>query len=122
MPEFKKTVCLDFDGVMHSYSSGWKGVDVIPDPPVPGTAEALEAYLDAGFEVVIYSSRSKEAAGIRAMKEYIALEFGHAVERQLQFAAEKPAAWLTIDDRAIRFDGTWPTVEEIDGFKPWNKR
>lgn len=32
----KPILCLDFDGVIHSYSSGWKGADVIPDPPVAG--------------------------------------------------------------------------------------
>lgn len=29
-------LCLDFDGVCHSYTSGWKGAAVIPDPAVPG--------------------------------------------------------------------------------------
>lgn len=28
------TVSFDFDGVIHSYRSGWKGAAVIPDPPV----------------------------------------------------------------------------------------
>ena len=31
-----KTVVFDFDGVVHSYTSGWQGEDTIPDPPVPG--------------------------------------------------------------------------------------
>ena len=27
----KPILCLDFDGVIHRYDSGWKGADVIPD-------------------------------------------------------------------------------------------
>jgi len=37
----KPILCLDFDGVIHSYSSGWKGADVIPDPPVPGAFDFI---------------------------------------------------------------------------------
>lgn len=38
----KQTVVFDFDGVIHSYTSGWKGATVIPDPPVPGIKEAIK--------------------------------------------------------------------------------
>jgi hypothetical protein len=34
----------------------------------------------------------------------------------------KPPALMTIDDRAITFDGTFPPAETIKAFKPWNKR
>ncbi len=32
----KPILCVDFDGVVHSYTSGWKGETVIPYPPVNG--------------------------------------------------------------------------------------
>jgi len=65
----KPTICLDFDGVLHSYESGWKGIDVIPDPPVPGAFEALAKYV-GHFRVCIYSSRSSAPEGIDAMKAW----------------------------------------------------
>ncbi len=37
----KPILCLDFDGVIHSYTSGWKGADVIPDPPVEGAMQFI---------------------------------------------------------------------------------
>ena len=39
----------------------------------------------------------------------------------LKFPTKKPAAFLTIDDRAICFDGTFPSTETMMSFKPWNK-
>lgn len=116
----KPILCVDFDGVIHSYTSGWKGVDVIPDPPVKGAFDWLRC-VSAAFDVVIYSSRSQDLAGVEAMKEWF---YRHGFdEASIRFASEKPAAFLTIDDRAIRFDGNFEalTPEHLRAFKPWNK-
>ena len=59
----KKTVVFDFDGVIHSYSSGWKGARNIPDPPVPGIEDALREVHNAGYEVVIVSTRCATIGG-----------------------------------------------------------
>lgn len=129
-------ICVDFDGVIHSYTSGWKGVAVIPDDPVPGAIKWLEDHLpvpDAlgmsdeykGPIVQIYSSRSKSWFGRRAMKKWLikhGLHHAYITDGLLQFPVKKPAAFLTIDDRAICFDGTFPTSQEMMSFKPWNKR
>lgn len=66
----KPILCLDFDGVLHSYSSGWKGAAVIPDPPVPGALEFLANATDS-FTVAILSSRSHQWGGRRAMKRWL---------------------------------------------------
>jgi len=41
---------------------------------------------------------------------------------QIKFPVKKPPAYLTIDDRVWRFDGTFPTADEIQHFKPWYRR
>lgn len=127
-------LCLDFDGVMHSYTSGWQGADVCNDPPVPGLFEFLADAQDH-FRVVVYSSRSRQPGGIEAMRAWLERHYeAHRFPPKpgcmppevdldaIEFAHEKPPAFVTIDDRAIQFDGAWPTVQELRDFKPWNKR
>lgn len=125
----KPILCLDFDGVIHSYESGWKGADVIPDPPVPG---AMAFILDASvhFRVVIYSSRSHQDGGIAAMsewlKEHMLREHPGSYARQalaeIDWPTHKPSAMVTLDDRALTFSGEWPAIADLRDFRPWNKR
>lgn len=124
----KPILCLDFDGVIHSYTSGWKGAQVIPDPPVEGAIAFMLEALEH-FDVVIYSSRSSQPGGIRAMQNWLRLHGGNCWHpspagpglEDVRFATEKPAAFLTIDDRAITFTGEWPSITSLKNFTPWNK-
>ena len=125
----KKVVIVDFDGVIHSYTSGWKGASVIPDPPVPGAIDWLSRLVQK-FEVCIYSSRSRQWGGKRAMRAWLKKHsggfwyecFGFRGLEDIRFPTKKPAAFLTIDDRCICFGGTFPSLSTIDEFVPWNKR
>jgi hypothetical protein len=122
-------LCIDFDGVIHSYESGWHGADVVSDGPVPGAMEFLKE-ATKHFVVHVYSSRSGQKGGLAAMEQAIEwwmVEAFGATEAQqivdsLVFAHEKPAAFVTIDDRAIRFEGTFPPMADLIAFKPWNKK
>lgn len=140
-------VAVDFDGVIHSYTSGWMGVANIPDPPVDGSIDALFRLLDAGFKVAIFSSRSASLRGRFAMKRWMSRAitehwlkggslpsgveaecWGDAagVYRKFHWPWFKPAALMTIDDRALTFNGDWShpdyQPDAIRSFKPWNKR
>jgi hypothetical protein len=128
----KPILCLDFDGVIHSYSSGWKGADVIPDPPVAGALQFIAEALNH-FRVAVFSSRSHQPGGQTAMREWLGrwsvdpnfgmpCDFDHGTWGAIEWPLEKPAAFVTIDDRAITFDGTWPAIDALQAFKPWNKR
>lgn len=44
------------------------------------------------------------------------------VVNEIFWPIEKPPAFVSIDDRAIQFNGVWPSLEEIAAFKPWYKR
>lgn len=119
-----KTICIDFDGVLHSYTSGWQGEAVASDPPVPGAIEWLRSLIaDPDMEPMIYSSRSRQEGGIACMRAWL-LEHGMTTPEidALQFPTQKPAAFLTVDDRAICFNGNFPSLTTMKEFKPWNKR
>lgn len=118
----KKTLVVDFDGVIHAYASGWKGATVIPDPPVPGALRFLEEASER-FEVAVFSSRSPEEGGIEAMKRWL-LEAGlpEAVLARLLFPRHKPPAHVYLDDRGWRFEGTFPDLDALEAFEPWHKR
>ena len=113
----KPTLSLDFDGVLHWYRNGWKGVNVIDDIPTPGAVEFVKN-AQQFFKVVVYSSRSHQPGGIEAMQAWMEkYEFP-----DVEFATHKPQAFLSIDDRAIQFEGEWMDPEALLNFKPWMKR
>jgi len=130
MTEFKPILCLEFDGVIHDYKKGWQN-GVIYGDVTPGFFKWLEKarYL---FKIVIYSSRSKDDAGVTAMglwfseKRNAWIKAGgkrHPTEPlEIEFAHKKPAAFLIIDDRALTFKGDWSEFDPsvLRAFKPWN--
>ena len=117
--ESKKTVVFDFDGVIHSYKSGWQGIDVIPDEPVPGIREAIAEIRAAGYDVVVVSARCNKLAGVEAIYKWLD-DNNIEVDR---VASCKPPAEAYIDDRAIAFDGNPKTLlHKIQTLVPWYKR
>lgn len=72
MIEYTPTVIVDFDGVIHSYESGWKGPRTIPDPPVDGAINFLLRLI--GYDDIqpaILSTRSQYWFGRWAMKSWL---------------------------------------------------
>lgn len=122
MSNRKPILCLDFDGVIHSYTSGWQGADCIPDPPVDGAIEFITEAVKR-FKVVIFSSRSNQRDGIASMQIWLMSYLkDESVYDQIDWPKEKPPAMITIDDRAITFVGVWPEICDLLDFKPWNKK
>ncbi len=121
------TICLDFDGVLHSYTSGWKGRANIPDPPVPGAQSFVRKIIKAGYRVAVQSARASGDEGhagavaiLRWMREH---DFPVA-SYWLFVARSKPPALLYVDDRGYRFEGDFGEVLEAigGGMIPWNKK
>lgn len=113
----KPTICLDFDGVIHSYVSGWKGVDVIPDKPCKNCKEMIKK-LREDYKVVVFSSRCNCIEGVKAIHVYLT-KYNIIVD---EICKDKPPAMVYIDDRGICFKG-WNNelLELINHFKPYKE-
>src|SRR4051812_24022567 len=92
------TVCLDFDGVLHAYSKGWAD-GTIYDPPVPGAVAAVRSIVEAGYKVVVCTCREP----VEDVQVWLSRNF----RLTLEVTNRKPAAFVYIDDRALRFEGSW---------------
>ncbi len=125
------TVAVDFDGVIHSYTSAWVAEDVIPDPPVEGAIEWLNEIADS-FDIAIFTTRGRSPEGRVAVRAWLVKHGVHAAAveadpftvRPLRVTAEKPPALVYLDDRGLRFNGpgTFPTADAIHRLRPWNKQ
>lgn len=140
----KPILCIDFDGVIHSYERGWQDGTIYGEL-TPGFAEWAERARKL-FRLIVYSSRSKDPGGIDKMARWLAarmpdnwqctdlptehmpvlrlLDAHRAELLMFHFASQKPAAFLTIDDRAVQFRGDWSTPrmapDTLRAFVPWN--
>ncbi len=109
----RRTICLDFDGVLHSYRSGWCGAEIIRDPPVHGTRDAI-VRLRKSFRVVIHSARCRTPEGCRAIEAWLKKNDIEVDE----VCIHKPPAFVYVDDRAVAFRGDWAeTIAEIHDFR-----
>ena len=109
----KKTVAVDFDGVLNTYD-GWQGEDELFEP-APGVREFLDKLCEK-YKVVIYSTRS-----FGKIAEWLAKHelLGHIDD----VAHGKPRAHVYLDDRTVRFEGSFEkALFDIDHFEVWWKK
>lgn len=122
------TIAVDFDGVLHRYDSPWVAAHVIPDAPVDGAIEWLFRTIQK-FDVVIFTTRAKTIRGRWAVRAWLKEHADNlwyespasvGIE-DVKVSFKKLPAIVYIDDRAWRFEGTFPSVQQMHDAKPWNK-
>lgn len=115
------SIAVDFDGVIHSYTTPWIDAATIPDPPVEGAIDWLNEISEA-FDVVVFTTRAQSDESCWAVRHYLR---DHGFEGWATVAATntKPPCLIYLDDRAYRFEGpgTFPTAGQIHRARPWNK-
>lgn len=138
-PFGRDTLAVDFDGVLHIYTSPFTQPDVITDGPVPGAFQWLTE-MDEHYSILIHSARldtpsyhvTDEGGGagftatrdVQSMMIKWFLDHGldENVVQRLRFRA-KPNAALYIDDRGFRYSGgAFPSTAQIECLTPWTKK
>ena len=116
-----KSVCIDFDGVIHDYSSGWQGIDVF-DKVLSGASEAMHKLHDAGYIIIIHTTRND----IPALRDFLNKNdicFDYINNNPYQPKGSeygKVKADVYLDDRGVCFTGDWnDAIDKILNFKTW---
>lgn len=100
----RKTLAVDFDGVIHQYSKGFQGLDNAYDPPMEGARETLQRLKDQGYVLKIMSSRPA-----LVIEEW--LEKYEMADLFDTVSNSKFAATVYLDDRGFHFTD-WESVED----------
>lgn len=120
----KLYICVDFDGVLHAYTT-WKGLDVF-DGVVEGAPEAMRHLHSLGHTLILHTTRAVTPALMSFLGTHgIPIDYYNENPEKTATGVldpRKPLADIYIDDRAVTFKGNWSeTVNEIAVFKQWCK-
>lgn len=120
----KKTICIDFDGVIHDYSKGFQGADEFGQM-IPNADAGTSVLKQKGWTIIIFTTRKKTDKLEKWLKDHnITYDYINENPNQPENTSGKLIADVYLDDRGICFRGVWDQwlVREILDFEPWEER
>lgn len=116
----KKTICIDFDGVLADYSDGYQGKDIFGDM-LPNADIATGVLKKNGWTIIIYTTRPATDALKKWLKDNN-ISYDYINENPDQPEESKGCkliADIYLDDRGMSFRNwsQW-TLREIAEFEP----
>ena len=113
----KKTIALDFDGVIHDAYEGW-GDGTCYGEPLPGALEAIKS-LSENYKIIVFTAKARvdrplvngktgTELVLEWLKKYDISQYVSSI------TAEKPRADLYIDDNGYRFENWNNTLDYIE--------
>ena len=125
MEKKNKTICIDFDGVIHDYSKGYEGKDVFGEM-IKGADTATKVLKKKGWTIIIFTTRPDTDALRKWLKDHdVSFDYINENPDQPGDSGDKSKliADIYLDDRAICFSGQWDwVINDIDSFMPWQDR
>ena len=104
-----KTLLIDLDGVLNTYSGEYDKLDIAP--PREGVGEFLKV-IAQNYKIEIFTVRDKQLTQ-KWLEKYHLSEFVSDITN-----IKSPYASIIIDDRALKFNGNFSeTLKEISSFK-----
>tara|TARA_R100001509_G_C4884677_1_gene221603 strand:- start:1408 stop:1800 length:393 start_codon:yes stop_codon:yes gene_type:complete len=114
-----KNIAIDFDGVVHTFDKGFHD-GTCYGKPIDGSLEAIRK-LSERYNIVIFTAKAKPSrplvngkTGTELVRDWLAK---HDVLQYVQeITAEKPRAFLYIDDKGYRFENWKDTMKFMEVF------
>ena len=112
----KKTICIDFDGVIHDYSNGFQGEDVFGGM-IPNANIGTSVLKEKGWTIIIFTTR-KKTEKLKKWLEDNKITYDYINENPEQ--PERTSGKVIADV----YNGRWDQwlIREIADFEPWQKR
>lgn len=106
---YGRIVAVDLDATLLKYDE-WIDEETFGDP-LPGAIKAMMRLRAGGYIIVIHTCRRRLDL-VESFLKHIQLPF--------DYIEHKPYADYYVDDRAIRFQGSWEqTLQDVKEVKPW---